>query len=258
MDMLIIPLAALLASTLTLFSGFGLGTLLMPVVAVFFPVEVAIAITAVVHFANNLFKLALLGRQADVGVVARFGIPAVAAALLGASLLGWLAGQAPLLAYPFPGGMAQVTPVKLMIGAVILAFVVLEFLPAFKQLRFGQELLPLGGLVSGFFGGLSGNQGAFRSMFLLKAGLDKEAFIATGVVLAVLVDMTRLLVYGWESTAWAGKSVDWTLVGVTTLAAFTGAFVGKRLMKKMTIRGIQLAVSGLLVVVAMGLMAGIL
>ncbi|UJS26338.1 sulfite exporter TauE/SafE family protein [Thiothrix winogradskyi] len=258
MDIFIIPLAALLASTLTLFSGFGLGTLLMPVVAVFFPVEVAIGMTALVHFANNLFKLALLGRQADVGVIARFGIPAVAAALLGAVLLGWLATQAPLLEYPFAGGLAQVTPVKLMIGTLILVFVLLEFLPAFKQLRFGQELLPLGGLVSGFFGGLSGHQGAFRSMFLLKSGLDKEAFIATGVVLAVLVDMTRLVVYGWESSSMTAKNIDWVLVGITTLAAFTGAFVGKRLMKKMTIHSIQMAVSALLVVVALGLMAGVL
>ena len=100
MDILIIPLAALLASLLTLFSGFGLGTLLMPVVAIFFPMEVAIGITAMVHFANNLFKLVLLGRQADIGVVARFGIPAVAAALLGAVLLGWLADLSPLHEYP--------------------------------------------------------------------------------------------------------------------------------------------------------------
>lgn len=46
--------------------------------------------------------------------------------------------------------------------------------------------------MSGFFGGLSGNQGAFRSAFLIKAGLSKDAYIATGVVAAVIVDLTRL------------------------------------------------------------------
>ena len=147
-----------------------------------------------VHFANNLFKLVLLGQQSDLGVIARFGIPVVAAALLSAVLLGWLAGLSPLHKYPFRGSMVQITPVKLIIGNLILVFVVLEFLPSFKQLRFGQELLPFGGLVSGFFGGLSRHQDAFRSMLLLKSGLGKEAFIATGVVLAMLVDMTRLLV----------------------------------------------------------------
>jgi uncharacterized membrane protein YfcA len=82
MSYLIICLAALISSGLTLFSGFGLGTLLMPVFAVFFPVEIAIALTAIVHFLNNLFKLALLGKHADKTVVLKFGIPAFVTALL--------------------------------------------------------------------------------------------------------------------------------------------------------------------------------
>jgi hypothetical protein len=57
------------AALLTLFSGFGLGTLLLPVFALFLPVEIAVAATAVVHLANNLFKLALVGRHADRSVV---------------------------------------------------------------------------------------------------------------------------------------------------------------------------------------------
>jgi uncharacterized protein len=42
-ELLIVCIAALLASALTLFSGFGLGTLLMPVVALFFLLDLAIA-----------------------------------------------------------------------------------------------------------------------------------------------------------------------------------------------------------------------
>lgn len=78
---LVICLVSLAVSGLTLFSGFGLGTVLMPVMAVFFPIETAVAITAVVHFANNDFKLLLFGRQADYQVVLRFGIPASSPAL---------------------------------------------------------------------------------------------------------------------------------------------------------------------------------
>ena len=65
MDLLIISLTALLGSALTLFSGFGLGTLLLPAFALFFPLELSVALTAVVHFLNNLFKLVLLGSHAD-------------------------------------------------------------------------------------------------------------------------------------------------------------------------------------------------
>ncbi len=65
MPYLLICLAAFLASGLTLFSGFGLGTLLLPVMVLFFPIDLAIALTAVVHALNNLFKCWLLGRHAD-------------------------------------------------------------------------------------------------------------------------------------------------------------------------------------------------
>jgi len=61
----VITLTAILVSGLTLFSGFSLGTILMPAFALFFPIPVAIAATADVHLANNLFKLGLVGRQAD-------------------------------------------------------------------------------------------------------------------------------------------------------------------------------------------------
>ena len=74
-DYLIVAAVALLASALTLFSGFGLGTLLMPVLALLFPLPLAIAATAIVHLANNLFKLALVARHANWEIVGRFGVP---------------------------------------------------------------------------------------------------------------------------------------------------------------------------------------
>jgi uncharacterized membrane protein YfcA len=257
MEMTIIAIAALIASGLTLFSGFGLGTLLMPVVAIFFPVDIAIGITAMVHFANNLFKLGLVGLHANKEVIIKFGTPAVVAALLGASLLNWLASLQPIAQYAFTGKIFTVMPVKLIIGIIIIAFVILELSPKFASLTLDKKLLPLGGLISGFFGGISGHQGAFRSMFLLKAGLSKTQFIATGVVLAVMVDLSRMLIYGLDAVT-KQKNVDWLLITVAALSAFTGAFIGSRLMTKMTIRSIQLIVSALLVIVALGLIGGIL
>ena len=83
MEYLVVAVVALLASTLTFFSGFGLGTLLLPAFALFFPVEQAIAMTAVVHLLNALFKALLIGRHADRGVVLRFGLPAIGAPVSG-------------------------------------------------------------------------------------------------------------------------------------------------------------------------------
>lgn len=257
MEILVIALAALLASCLTLFSGFGLGTLLMPVVALFFPLEVAIAMTAMAHLSNNVFKLGLLGLKADRGVIVRFGMPAIVASLLGALLLAQLSHLAPLHEYALGGATHTIMPVKLVVGVIIIVFVALELSPAFAALTFDRRFLPLGGCISGFFGGLSGHQGAFRSMFLIKAGIGKEQFIATGVVLAVLVDITRMLVYGWDATT-TPKNVDWLAVGVATVFAFAGAFIGARLVKKLTITAVQRIVSALLIVVGIGLILGFL
>lgn len=255
MDYLVVCSAALAASALTLFSGFGLGTLLMPVVAVFFPLDVAIAITAVVHLANNLFKLALLGREANAGVLLRFGLPAIAAAFAGALLLGWLSDAQPVLRYSTLGRELAVTPVKLVVGLLIISFVALELSPRFAALAIDRKYLPLGGLASGFFGGLSGHQGAFRSMFLIKAGLGKEAFIATGVVIAVMVDLARLSIYSGHLSGRA--DLDWTLVSAACVSAFLGAYLGRKWLEKITMQTVRYIVSGLLLLVGLGLVSGL-
>lgn len=257
MELFWVLLAALLASCLTFFSGFGLGTLLMPVVALFLPVEVAIAVTAIVHLANNLFKLALVGKKADCSVVWRFGAPAVLAALLGAWLLNMLSGLPTLFEYQWLGREFAVSVVKFIIGVLILAFVWLELSPRFAKMSFDARYLPLGGALSGFFGGLSGHQGAFRSMFLIKSGLDSQRFIATGVVLAVLVDVARMLVYGWSFSA-NTANVQWTMVLSASFSAFVGAYLGAKLLHKVTLRTIQRLVSVLLVLIGLGLVTGLL
>ena len=257
MEIIIVSAVALMASALTLFSGFGLGTLLMPVVAIFFPIEIAIAITAMVHLANNLFKVVLLGRQADPAALIRFGLPAMACAFLGALVLSWLSGIAPIVGYKVFDQQMQVVPIKLIVGLLILIFVLLELSPKFSAIKFDRKYLPFGGAISGFFGGLSGHQGAFRSMFLLKTGLTKEKFVATGVVLAVMVDMSRMVIYGWDMST-QRQDIEWQLVLAASFSAFIGAFFGVRLLGKITIRAIQITVSAMLVIISLGLILGVL
>src|SRR5829696_5952321 len=195
MEIVIISVTAFIVAILTFFSGFGLGTILTPVFMIFFPVDLAIALTGVVHFFNNLFKLLLVGRQADKQVLMRFGIPAVIAALLGSLLLLNIADLKPLFAYQMFGRTFEVFPVKFIISILLIIFATFDLIPYFNKVQFGKNKLPIGGALSGFFGGLSGNQGALRSAFLIKAGLSKEAFVATAVVVSTFVDFTRLSVY---------------------------------------------------------------
>ena len=253
MELFILCIAALITSLLTFFSGFGLGTILTPVFAVFFPVEIAIALTGVVHFLNNIFKLALVGLHADKTVALRFGIPGFLFALLGALVLIRISDFPPLHTYSFSGREFFITPVKLIVAVLLICFALMESVPYLKNLQFGKSLI-LGGALSGFFGGLSGNQGALRSAFLIKAGLSKESFIATGIVIACLVDFSRLGVY-FSRFSESGLKENIALVSAATLSAFIGAFAGSRLLKKVTLEIVQLIVTIMLILlsIAMGL-----
>ena len=257
MDYVIICLAAFLGSALTLFSGFGLGTLLVPVFAIFFPIEIAIALTAIVHFLNNLFKLALLGKKANKNVVLRFGIPSIIAAFLGAYVLTLLTGMQPLFQYIILNRTFVVMPVKLTIAVLLIVFALFDVVPRLIRLQFDKKYLPIGGLLSGFFGGLSGNQGALRTVFLIRAGLTKEAFIATGVVIACLIDISRLTVYSKQIIS-IGDRFNYPLIVAATLSAFVGAFIGNKFLKKITIATVQYIVATILFIFAALLGLGII
>ena len=72
MEILIISIVAFVAALLTFFSGFGLGTILTPVMLIFFPPEIAISLTGIVHFCNNIFKLSIIGKQFNKEVLIKF------------------------------------------------------------------------------------------------------------------------------------------------------------------------------------------
>ena len=103
MEYIIIAIVAFGAAMLTFFSGFGLGTILLPVFALFFPVEIAIALTAVVHLANNLFKTSLVWRDIYLKVAALVAIPADIFAIAGALVLNFLSGDRIIHAYELAG-----------------------------------------------------------------------------------------------------------------------------------------------------------
>lgn len=256
MEIVILGIAALITSLLTFFSGFGLGTILTPVFAIFFPIELAIALTGVVHFLNNIFKLFLIGGQADKQVVIRFGIPAFLAALVGAYLLLQISGLKPLATYTLWNNVYAITPVKLIIALLLIAFVLMEIIPYLRNLQFGKDHLIVGGLLSGFFGGLSGNQGALRSAFLIKSGLNKETFIASGIVIACIVDFSRLGVYMTRFSK-TGLQDNLGLVVAATVSAFAGAYIGSRLLKKVTLHAVQLVVTIMLIILSIALGLGI-
>lgn len=261
MSFIIISISALLASALTMFSGFGLSTLIMPVFAVFMPLDIAVAATALVHAVNNIFKVILLGKFADFKVVLKFGLPAVAAAFLGAAMLAVISHTHEIVQYNVLGKTAVITPIKLLLGLLILFFAFFELLPRFQKLSFDRKYLPIGGILSGFFGGLSGHQGALRSAFLAKTDISAQAFVGTNAVIALMVDGIRIAVYGAlilspQILSLSG-SHEGRLIAVGTLAAFAGVVLGKKLLHKVTMKTIQIITGILLLMIGALLTSGI-
>ena len=155
------------------------------------------------------------------------------------------------------GQIKSISLVKFIVSLLLIVFASFDLIPFFKKLEFGKKSLPIGGFLSGFFGGLSGNQGALRSSFLIKLGLDKETFIATTVFISTMVDFTRLGVY--SSNILQINLEDYLTLGVSSiLAAILGAFIGNKLLKKITLNYIRILVATLVLLLAFGLLLGII
>ena len=113
-------------------------------------------------------------------------------------------------------------------------------------------------VLSGFFGGLSGNQGALRSVFLLQAGLSRDAFVSTSVVSATLVDIFRLMIYGtgFLTTHFTNSQELTSSVVVGTVSAIIGTFVGKRLLERVTLKFVRNTVATVMLLIGFSLIAG--
>ncbi len=260
MDLLVIGFVAAFAAALTLFSGFGLGTLLLPAFALFFPVPLAVAATGVVHLLNSLFKGVLLWKRANWPTVVRFGLPAVPAAVAGAWLLALLGDTTQVFEWTAFGRRYGPTGAGLAVGLLMAALALLELQRWFQELSAPPALVPLGGLVSGFFGGLTGQQGAFRSIFLLRTGLGPDQFIATGAMIAVLVDLSRLATYAasFDTAGLRLAGHQGMAVTVATVSAFGGAYLATRYLDKVTIKGVRLTVAALMLLTGFALAIGLL
>lgn len=228
----IIAICAFLASVLTFFSGFGIGTFLMPVVAIFFPLPVAIGLTAIVHCFHGLLRMGMLWKSIHWKVALRFGFPSLASAVLGAWMLDLLAKAAPVKKYTFLAFSGEISLLKIIIGSILIAIVTLHTFAQKNPVVI--KNLMIGGILSGFLGGLSGHQGAVRSMFLIHSHLNKKAFIGTNAAIGLAVDIVRLVVYAAAFRSLA-LTIDRTLLGMAVGASLAGVLVGFALLKNVTL-----------------------
>lgn len=226
----LLAFVAMITSFATFFSGFGLGTLLLPVFSFFFEIEVAILATALVHCTNVIFKFGLTVRFLDFSILVRFGIAAGIGAALGSILMLYIGDQGTMFHYYLNNHKVEVEQISFIIGLLMLFFASVELIPSLKNKVFHKKWLPLGGFISGFFGGFSGHQGALRSAFLSKTQIDQRVFISTSVCMALIIDLIRVSSYLQGAPELNKLPIIMILFGC--FFALLGTYFGKRYFEK--------------------------
>ena len=256
MELLVISLVTFFAAILTFFSGFGLATILTPVMLLFFPPEIAIFLTGIIHFLNNIYKLTIVGKKINISVIIKFGVPAILASYIGSSTLFFIS-ESTFFTHNLFTHTTEISYVDFTIPIILILFALIDLIPFLQKIKFNNSVLPLGGFLSGFFGGLTGNQGALRSAFLIKLNLDKTVFIATTVVISFFVDLTRVSVYLFKVN---GLDIsNYFIVGSFAVAsAILGSLIGNKLLKKVTLGFIRNLVAMMILIIATLLMIGLL
>ncbi|MDO8685057.1 MAG: sulfite exporter TauE/SafE family protein [Clostridiales bacterium] len=231
---ILIPVAAaFLSASLTLMTGFGLGTILTPVFLIFYDVKIAILIVAVVHLSNNLLKVSLFSRHISIDILKRFGALTLIGAFIGAFLQGKMGSSI----------------VKSLLGVSLIFLGLKEAVGFGEKFRLPRKIDFIGGFLSGLLGGFVGNQGAIRSAYLLNYNIPKETFVATAAIIASVVDVTRIPVY-----IFSNKDVltdNAVLLLITTVSAFAGTFAGKSFLKKISLKTFKIYVAATIIIIGM-------
>lgn len=196
--------------------GFGIGSLLTPLLILHLSPELAVAVVALPHLLATAVRYVRHAPAVDRTTFLRFGLVSAAGGLAGALLQAALNAPA-LLA---------------VLGALLVATGVASLTGSFGGHRPSASAALGLGLFSGFFGGLAGNQGGLRAAGLLAFDLTPRAFLATSTAVALLVDLARTPVY----LVRAGPRL-WPLalpIAVAAAGCLVGTVWGERLLLRLS------------------------
>jgi uncharacterized protein len=229
---LLLAACAVIAGAIASVSGFGIGSLLTPVLAPQVGTKIAVAAVSIPHLVATALRLSLLWRSIDRRVFVRFGIASASGGLLGALLHARFAS----------------TLLTLIFGLVLVGAGLLGVTGLSSRMRLGGRVAWVAGMASGALGGMVGNQGGIRSAALLGFDLSKESFVATATAAGVLVDLVRMPVYFvTEHAALARLTAE---IVIASAGAVAGTLLGMRLLRRIPAARFGQVVSG--VVLALG------
>lgn len=210
----LIAAAGLLAGALASIVGFGIGSLLTPVFALEAGTRAAVAIVSIPHLIGTALRFVMMRGHLDRRVFLSFGLTSAAGGLTGALLHARLGNPA----------------LSIVFGSLLLFVAASEMSGLAKRLRFGGPVAWAAGALSGFLGGLVGNQGGIRSAALLGFPLQRQAFVATATATGLVVDAARMPVYFISERD--AIVAAWPEIAIASAAVVAGTLVGRRVLTR--------------------------
>jgi uncharacterized membrane protein YfcA len=225
----LVGLVGLIASALASVAGFGIGSLLTPVLALEAGTKVAVAAVAIPHVVASAQRLWILRAHVDRRVLLGFGIASAAGGLAGALAHVWVSSRA----------------LAVVFGSLLALAGVSELTGWMRHVRWGRRSAWVAGATSGVLGGMVGNQGGIRTAALLGFDVPQESFVATSTAIALFVDGARLPVY--LVTGWRGILSIWSPVLAAVVAVVVGTALGTRLLGRLPRQGFRRVIAVLLI-----------
>lgn len=236
MDIVFLGIITFLVSSISTIVGFGTGTIMVPILLSFLPLEETYLFVTVLQWFSGLWKVFLFGGKIKWPLVVRFGIPAIIGTVAGSILLFYLPKE--LLLRIFGG---------LLIGYAGFLIVNPDFV---IEEGFWQQVV--GGLSLGFLGGLFSIRGPIRSGFLSAFDLSKTTYIATSGAIGLLLDTVRIGIY----FAGGMRLDEWLLSTLLILVplSFLAAFYSRKIVKKIPQEKFRFVVAAVLALAGVRLM----
>lgn len=206
--------ASVIAGAIAAVTGFGIGSLLTPLLALQVDTRLAVAAVSIPHVVGTALRFWLLEGRIDRRVLWSFGLTSAAGGLAGAMLHGWASNR-------------WLTAV---FGVLLLFAAASEVSGLARRMRFHGSVAWIAGAVSGVLGGLVGNQGGIRSAALMGFNLSKETFIGTATAIGLFVDGARMPVY--VATQFDEMMILWPWITLATIGVLIGTLLGSRVLRR--------------------------
>jgi uncharacterized membrane protein YfcA len=229
----LLTIAGVVAGAIAAISGFGIGSILTPLLAAWIGTKLAVAVVSIPHFIGTALRFAVIREHVDRRVLWSFGVTSAAGGLVGALLHIWL--RSVVLGY--------------VLGVLLVFAGITGVTGLASRMRFGRRAGWLAGALSGMFGGLVGNQGGIRSAALLGFGLQRDAFVATATAIALLVDVFRMPVYA--ALQFREIVAQWPMAALATVGVVVGTLSGKWMLQRIPQQTFRLIVSS--IILALGI-----